>query len=238
MHLLPYCFFFLISNEFVQCFTLIDNFSFSHHRYYMVIYSPCIHKTVPEEYRHIAEALFPPEGFCKDQGPSIEAALGFAEILGIGADYKRLLGNVSDPQKSSSELPHFLKHFQNNLDLLIQKTWVEKADEARKEQLQDRVPGFIAKIEQEDYQKALADFSIILEELAYLFFGAQSHKEDFTEYTFRIDTQMGLFWWYGGQIGALKHTGCCSRSRQCEKAIHVQWLRAVLFLGICYLTNF
>ncbi|MDR2536488.1 MAG: hypothetical protein LBD29_10715, partial [Treponema sp.] len=124
----------------------------------MLTCTPCIHKTVPEEYRHIAEALFPPEGFCKEQGPSIEAVLSFAEILGIGADYKRLLGNISEPQKAGTELPRFLKHFQNNLDLLIQKTWVEKADEARKEQLQDRIPEFIAKIEAEDYQKALADF--------------------------------------------------------------------------------
>ncbi|MDR0562986.1 MAG: hypothetical protein LBG73_09905 [Spirochaetaceae bacterium] len=202
----------------------------------MLSCDPCIHKTVPEEYRHIAEALFPPKGFCTDQGPSIEAARGFADILGIGADYMRLLENLSDPRKPCGEIRHFLKHFQNNLDLLIQKTWVEKADEARKEQLQDRIPGFIAEIEREQYPQALADFSLILEELAYLFFGAQSRKEDFTEYTFRIDTQMGLFWWYGQQIGGLQQTGCCIQTQNCEA--RASCLKAVLFLGICYLTNF
>jgi hypothetical protein len=119
-----------------------------------------------------------------------------------------------------------LGHFQNNLDLLIQKTWVEKADEQRKEKLLDRLPGFIAGIEAGEYHRALTDFGHILEELAYLFFGAQSHKEDFTEYTLRIDTQMGLFWWYGGQLG------CLGESRDTE------YLRAVLMIGVCYLTNF
>ncbi|GHV00515.1 hypothetical protein FACS189483_10660 [Spirochaetia bacterium] len=123
-------------------------------------------------------------------------------------------------------------HFQNNLDLLIQKTWVEKADEARKEELLDRVPEFIAEIERGDYLKALGEFSGILEELAYLFFGAQSHRDDFTEYTLRIDTQMGLFWWYGGQIGRLiSHFGESGASRG-------ESFKAVLCIGICYLTNF
>jgi hypothetical protein len=171
------------------------------------------------EYRKAAEALFPPQGFPPEQGPTIAAAEDFAEILSIGADYKRI-------QSTQSNIHQLLGHFQNNLDLLIQKTWVEKADEIRKEKLLDRLPGFIAEIEAEDYHKALKDFGGILEELAYLFFGAQSHKDDFTEYTFRIDTQMGLFWWYGGQIGCL------------SKAADKTCLKAVLLIGICYLTNF
>jgi hypothetical protein len=125
-----------------------------------------------------------------------------------------------------------LGHFQNNLDLLIQKTWVEKADESRKERLQNSVPGFIAGIEQGDYRKALTDFGLILDELAYLFFGAQSYKEDFAEYTFRIDTQMGLFWWYGGQIGR------CLQQNGGGQDPDNEWLWAVLLIGICYLTNF
>jgi hypothetical protein len=182
---------------------------------------PCVNKTIPEEYRKVAEALFPPQGFPPEQGPAISAAEEFAEILGIGADYKRILKT-----ESGKSIQQLLGHFQNNLDLLIQKTWVEKADEIRKEKLLDRLPEFIAGIEAEDYHKALKDFGCILEELAYLFFGAQSHKDDFTEYTFRIDTQIGLFWWYGGQIGCLGK----SSDRAC--------LKAVLLIGICYLTNF
>jgi hypothetical protein len=152
----------------------------------------------------------------------LEQALAFAEILGIGLDYKRLLAI----QKSDRDMGVFLGHFQNNLDLLIQKTWVEKADEARKEKLLDRIPGFIADIIAGNYQKALVEFGGILEELAYLFFGVQSHKDDFIEYALRIDLQMGLFWWYGGQLSCL------------AKLPDNEGFSAVLLIGLCYLTNF
>jgi len=182
----------------------------------------CTSKIFPAEYRTTAEALFPGGGALKK-----ETALAYAGLLGIDAVFKRVL---EGPQK---ETERFLISFQNNLDLLIQKTWVEKADEARKEKLQDRIPGFIAGIIEGNYQKALGEFGAILEELAYLFFGAQSHKDDFTEYTFRIDIQIGLFWWYGGQIARLK-----SAAESQAPAPDAESLWAVLLLGICYLTNF
>jgi hypothetical protein len=180
---------------------------------------------IPEEYRKTASALFPPSASRSKQKPGIEAAVAFAEILGIGNDYKRLLDT-----STLEQMARFLRHFQNNLDLLIQKTWVEKADETRKEKLQDQIPAFIDEIEKENYQGALVKFGVILEELSYLFFGAQSNKDDFTEYTFRIDTQMGLFWWYGGQIGRLRNA--------VTQPLDAVVLRAILLLGISYLTNF
>jgi hypothetical protein len=189
---------------------------------------PCVNEAIPEEYRKIAEGLFPPEGYPAGQGPTVDSAAAFADILGIGSEYRHLLA----VNRTDKKMRQFLGHFQNNLDLLIQKTWVEKADESRKEKLQNSVPGFIAGIDRGEYRRALADFSVIMEELAYLFFGAQSYKEDFTEYTFRIDTQMGLFWWYGGQIGGLQQDG-----NEVLEPDH-EWLWAVLLIGICYLTNF
>jgi hypothetical protein len=189
----------------------------------MFCYSKTVNPAVPEDYRQIAEALFPPDGYPAEKAPLIEAARTFAGVLGIGSDYERLL--------ESGDTERLLVSFQNNLDLLIQKTWVEKADETRKEKLLDRVPAFVTGIEQGEYRKALEEFGVILEELAYLFFGAQSHKDDFTEYTFRIDTQMGLFWWYGGQLGN-------PRFLEWAKSADKKHLEAVLLLGICYLMNF
>jgi hypothetical protein len=183
------------------------------------------------EYRKIAENLFPPEGYLPGKGPSADAAAAFSEILGIGADYGNLLAAGS--RSGGKDLSSLLGHFRNNLDLLIQKTWVEKADEIRKEKLLDRIPGFIADIEQEHYPRALGEFGVILEELAYLFFGAQSHKSDFTEYALRIDTQMGLFWWYGGQLRRF-----LSSVPAAPDGADKGSLRAVLLIGICYLTNF
>lgn len=182
-------------------------------------------QAIPHEYRKTAEALFP-EGWSTGQWPDLTAVSGFAEALGVNAEYQRLL----QVDKETSQMREFLGHFQNNLDLLIQKTWVEKADEARKEKLQDEIPPLMKLIMQEHYFQALKQFGSILDELAYLFFGTQSAKDDFTEYTFRIDPQMGLFWWYGSQLGSLKKAD--------ETTIHNKSLWAVLLIGICYLTNF
>ena len=184
--------------------------------------------SIPGEYRKTAEALFPPGGFQQGQGPDLKKAADFAEALGISADYQRLLALG----KNNGELQAFLEHFQNNLELLIRKTWVEKADEARKEKLHNEVLPLMTLIEQGNFHQALEVFGAILEELAYLFFGSQSSDDDFTEYTFRIDIQMGLFWWYGGRLAALKELNEKNGSRD------AQALWAVLLIGLCYLTNF
>jgi len=184
--------------------------------------------TLPGEYRKAAERLFPKDGFIKVQKPDFKAAGEFAKALGIGVEYQRLLAL----DRTSGDLQTFLEHFQNNLDLLIKKTWVEKSDEIRKDTLQDDIPSFMKKIEQEDFFIAIEEFSTILKELAYLLFGAQSGKDDFSEYTFRIDAQMGLFWWYGGKLVLLKDFNG-KKIDKCDK-----FLWAVLLLGLCYLTNF
>jgi hypothetical protein len=179
---------------------------------------------VDSYYRAAAETLFPPGNAETHDVPTLAAVEGFADILGIGVEFKRIMrsGEVAD----TVEFRRYLAHFQNNLALLISKTWVEKSDEVRKDHLQRRLPVLIAFIESGDYESALMEFGVILDELAFLFFGNQSLKEDFTEYTLRIDTQMGLFWWYGSQI----------RNRNLKVDSNI--LRALLLIGICYLTSF
>ena len=184
-------------------------------------------KVLPKEYRAVAEKLFPSAGLHESKGPTVEAASAFADFLEIGEDYRRLLNS----QKSVQAVGEFLDGFQNNLDLLIQKTWVEKSDEDRKERLLDDVPSLIELIEKEDYSQAIEEFGAILEELAYLFFGAQSQKEDFAEYTLRIDPNIGLFWWYGGQLRG-------AQGAPWLKSADKKALWALLLLGISYLTNF
>jgi len=190
--------------------------------------SPTSNFSMPGEYRKAAERMFPKDGLSKGQKPDIKAAGEFAKALGIGIEYQRLLAL----DKNSEELQTFLDHFQNNLDLLIKKTWVDKSDETRKGKLQDDIPRFMTSIEQVDYKKSLEQFSIILDELAYLFFGFQCESADFTEYTFRIDAQMGLFWWYGGRLESLNQQAAANMD--CGDKI----LWAILLLGLCYLTNF
>jgi len=183
---------------------------------------------MPGEYRKVSENLFPSKGFARGKGPDMKTIVKFAGALGIGADYQRLLAMDRD----NTGMLAFLERFQNNLELLIQKTWVEKADERRKQKLLDEVPSLLSAIKQGDFPKAIENFGKILDELAYLFFGAQSEKEDFNEYTFRIDSQMGLFWWYGSRLASIKEITLKNGDRD-DKTL---W--AVLLLGICYLTNF
>jgi hypothetical protein len=194
---------------------------------------PNANEALPGEYRKIAETLFPPEGYRIGEGPCYEAAAAFADILGLGSDYRKMYED-----SKSGALGPWLVHFQNNLDLLIQKTWVEKADENRKEKLLARLPALVGHIRNGDYEQALGDFARILEELSWLFFGVQSTKDDFTEYTLRIDPQIGLFWWYGGQIGKIQHSGGYRPPTEEAARKEQQCFKAVLFIGICYLTNF
>jgi hypothetical protein len=181
---------------------------------------------VPKECKKAAESLFPSSG----NTGGLEDAFAFADALGIGTDYRKLLalgGVRSEGSSPSPDMQKYLASFQNNLDLLIRKTWVEKTDEDRKEKLQGRIPGFMARINNAEYHGALEEFSAVLEELAWLLFGAQSRKDDFAEYTFRIDAQMGLFWWYAGHIDRILPD-------LKDRAL----TRAILLLGICYLTDF
>jgi len=189
---------------------------------------PSTNFAMPGDYRKAAERLFPKDGFSKSPKPDLKAVGDFAKVLGIGVEHQRLLAL----DKNSGELRTFLEHFQNNLDLLIKKTWVDKSDETRKGKLQDEIPLLMTTIEQTDYIKAIEEFSEILDELAYLFFSAQSEKEDFTEYTFRIDAQMGLFWLYGGKLVLFNDL----KDKNIDNNDKILW--AVLLLGLCYLTNF
>jgi hypothetical protein len=177
-------------------------------------------EAIPLEYRPTAEALVPEAGFPDASGPKESQALAFAEMLGIGWDYRRLLSAPAE------EMDSFLDSFRNNIDILIQKTWVEKDDEQKKICLQDKVPTLLKLLDKEDYRSALSEFGAILDGLAFLLFGAQSRQCDFTEYTMRIDEQMGLFWWYGSRLADL------------SKIEDDSAFFPVLLIGLVYLTNF
>jgi len=182
----------------------------------MFAHSPDAQNHLPQEYKIVAKALFPEE---KGKKPSMKDVENYAVSLGIVDDYKDLINSTEDWQLAFT-------NFKKNFSLLIAKTWVDKADEIKKQTLQTRLPAFFSKIEKKQYSDALKDFSIILEELAFLFFGKQSLMEDFTDYVFHLDMQMGLFWWYGSRLSYL------------STDLDTKMLCAILSLGLCYLTNF
>ncbi|MDR2468029.1 MAG: hypothetical protein LBD22_03620 [Spirochaetaceae bacterium] len=166
---------------------------------------------LPTEYKESALNLF-------REGAGLDAIKKYAQLLGVESAYER---NFS----SDTEFQGLLQHFHKNSSLLIAKTWVDKADKIRKEKIGARIQTFVTKAGAGNYDNALADFGIILEEFGFLFFGEQSKKTDLLEYAFRIDIQLGLFCWYG------KHLADISPQANFE------FRRALLLMGICYLTS-
>jgi hypothetical protein len=178
-------------------------------------------KLLQKEYQSIAGALFPENGEARGECCAHNAR-DFAEILGIGAEFSRLFST----NFQTADFQAFLEHFRKNLSLIITKTWVEKCDEARKDRLKTRLPNFILLIKKSEYRNALNEFGLILDELLSLLFGNELLQEDFIEYTLRIDTQIGLFCWYGRQL------------KNAPLPDTADALRAFLLIGLCYLTNF
>ncbi|MHB9296307.1 hypothetical protein PilKf_02067 [Pillotina sp. SPG140] len=172
--------------------------------------SPYDFAVLPSEYQRYASDLL---------DSTVQTIENFADILGIGKDYRKFL--------SDHNLDQLLKQFQNNIDILIEKTWVLSTDKHYKDLLRDRIPGFVDTIKQSQYQEAIEHFTIILAELAYLFFGEQSTAHDFIEWVFRIDDRIGLFWWYSKQLAIY-------RDKKLDDAV----LKAMLFIGLCYLADF
>jgi hypothetical protein len=191
-------------------------------------------KKVPVEYHKAIDSLFSESVLTSGKPPVSKAIDAFASSLGIAANYTRLKRSIVKKAKKNQHpendaygggLRVFLMRFQENFDLLIAKTWVEKDDEERKDRLQWRIPDFVNQIERGEYAGALIEFSGIIRELAYLLFGEQSKKDDFLDYTFRIDSAMGLFFWYGLHLDVFF-------GQKDEIA------RDILFLGMCYLVDF
>ncbi len=173
-------------------------------------------EVIPAEYRATADGLF------SAADPESSAVI-FSSLLGIADDYKSLV--AADAEARSRAERRVLSHFRNNLELLIQKTWVDKADEAHKEKLLARVPTLVSDLDRAEYAHALKYLVLVSEELGYLLFGAQSRKADFIEYAFRVDPCLGLFWWYAGRLSSLMGEP------------DVRKVRALLLLGVCFLAD-
>ena len=115
--------------------------------------------------------------------------------------------------------------FKKNLTLLIQKTWVEKTDEAVKEQVLYNLEQFCAYAEDGKYADEYARFSQILSDVVYLMFGPQSKEPEFESYALRIDPEFGIFWWYVSSI---------PKDAEWESEKN----RVVILLGMYFLANY
>ena len=115
-------------------------------------------------------------------------AVTVSQCFGSPELFKEILEGGEDSKLIAS--------FKKNLTLLIQKTWVEKTDEAVKEQVLYNLEQFCAYAEDGKYADEYARFSQILSDVVYLMFGPQSKEPEFESYALRIDPEFGIFWWY------------------------------------------
>jgi hypothetical protein len=151
------------------------------------------------------------------------SACAIADVFGAEGGFACLLEKKNSVHGEDER--KLIEKFHRNLQLLIKKSWVEKYDEALKEQVLCRLDKFRGLIEKSDYSGAYKDFLEVLTDTIYLMFGALSKKDDFTEYALRIDPEFGVFWLY---VQALASDGT-GGSERC---------RIMLLLGMVFLANY
>jgi len=121
----------------------------------------------------------------------ISGIVELANIFGADADFSAMLKTVgSDHEKK------LLSSFHSNTQLLVQKTWIEKADETLKEKIFFQLKLVCDSLSEQKYCECYEEFIQCLENIVYLMFGSQAQKQDFTEYALRIDPEFGVFWWF------------------------------------------
>ena len=158
-----------------------------------------------------------------DADTIIPAANDIAALFGNKKEFSAII--TADQPESKALETKLINSFFNNLTLLVQKTWVEKSDEALKEQVFAMLETMCKEIQKNAYASSYKTFITILHDAVYLMFGSQTKKEDFDEYALRIDPGFGIFWWY---LESLPSENNWSN----EKA------RIVMLPGIFFLANY
>lgn len=150
-----------------------------------------------------------------------ESAMALAQQFGADKNFSSIL----NADKDDEAVRKFLSSFYNNLNLLVQKTWVEESDEAQKAHIQFRLDAVCKVFLTGDFQTPYKELVSLLHEVVSLMFGVQLAKTDFLEYAFRIDPEFGIFWWYVENLPE-------EAPESSEKA------RIYLLLGMVFLSNY
>ncbi|WP_428770276.1 hypothetical protein V1L52_00185 [Treponema sp. HNW] len=162
--------------------------------------------------------------FSKQTEEALKAsAFLIAEVFDSAHIFERLIEQPSEARDKAEK--KLIKSFYNNLTLLVQKTWVEKCDEALKEQVLFHLDGVCAALQEKKYISVYEQFMLLLHDTVYLLFGQQSKKDDFGEYALRIDPDFGVFWQF------LQKT-----SESVPKSENIG--RIYILLGMCFLANY
>ena len=124
---------------------------------------------------------------------------------------------------------NLIRSFEKNVQLLVDKMWVEKTDEYVKGDVLYRLRCFCESMQQTeapvDYAGLLPECLGVLHDIVLLLFGRQIDSVGFLEYAMRIDPDFGLFWYY---------LECLTE----QPTLSAEKARLAIFLGIYFLANF
>lgn len=179
--------------------------------------------SMPSSIKKAVSEAFPAFIASEDEKEILKNALQIADAFGDEAGFSQLAGEKSPARDEAESL--ITAGFRRNIGLLVQKTWVEKSDEAMKEEVLFRIDGLCKNLSEGKYSRALKDFLPVLQDTVYLLFGSVSREPGFLEYAVRIDPDFGFFWYY---INGLEGMDRWSEEK----------CRAAVFLGVCFLANF
>jgi hypothetical protein len=139
-----------------------------------------------------------PQLISADENRRAKYAIQIADILGNPGEFHQY---VSGPTPDRlARIDRLLRIFRENVELLIHKTWVEKAEEKPKGRLLEDLQAFEREFRDGAVSIAFKRFVALANSLASLLFGHQSKAEDFLAYCFRIDPKFGLFFWFVGEL--------------------------------------
>ncbi len=158
-----------------------------------------------------------------DEGIIASSAVHIAAAFGDLGNFSSIVA-AKDKIRDEAE-KKLVVSFQKNLELLVQKTWVEKADETMKEEMLQRINGLCKNLSKYDYHTSLSEFLPVLHDVVYLLFGNLAKADGFLEYAVRIDPDFGFFWYYINSLPSHKDWS----EEKCRVAV---------LLGICFLANF
>jgi hypothetical protein len=133
-----------------------------------------------------------------DESRRARYAVQIADILGNSGEFHQYVSGSA--AERLARIDHLLHVFRENVELLVHKTWVEKAEEKPKDRLLEDLLTFEREFRDGAVAAAFKRFVALANSLASLLFGHQSKAEDFVAYCFRIDPKFGLFFWFVGEL--------------------------------------
>ncbi len=131
-------------------------------------------------------------------------AVAFANVLGNPGEFSRFV--TGSPGDRAARVDALVGAFRENTLLLVDKTWVEKHDEELKADVAFSLESFVEAFRARAARDAYPRFVALAKGLAKLLFGAHAAARDFSEYVFRIDPKLGLFYWYVDELSKVEPT--------------------------------